>query len=105
MDDPVGQSNVRNEPVLRLFLLSALDPHDAITVLRRIIVHVDAEIEVLKHARERWGDAIPAGPESFGQLAAEYGLRADETVRDWALWAIDQLKRQIPDERNPHGQP
>ena len=31
------------------------------------------------------------GPEGFGQLAAEYGLRQYDAVHDWALWAIEQL--------------
>lgn len=94
MNDPVGNEKVRNEPVLRMFLLSALDPSDAITVLRGVIAHVDAEIAELTAARARCGEDIPVGPDGFGQLAAEYGLRADETVRDWAIWAIDQLNRR-----------
>lgn len=34
---------------------------------------------------------VRLGPEGFGQLAAEYGLRQYEAVHDWAVWAIDQL--------------
>lgn len=94
MDDPVGKAKVRNEPVLRMFLLSALEPADAVTVLRAVVDHVDAEIAELRRTRARCGAEIPLGREGFGQLAAEYGLRADHTVREWALWAIDQLARR-----------
>ncbi len=31
------------------------------------------------------------GPDGFGQLAAEYGLRQYEAVHGWALWALAQL--------------
>ena len=34
---------------------------------------------------------VRLGPEGFGQLAAEYGLRQYDAVHDWAVWAIDQL--------------
>ncbi|MDA2806539.1 PadR family transcriptional regulator [Nocardiopsis suaedae] len=93
MDDPVGPSKMRNEPVLRMFLLSVLDPDDAITVLRRVIDHVDTEAAELRRARAPYGDTVPPGPEGFGHIAAEFGVRVDQTVREWALWAIDQLSR------------
>ncbi|MFJ3956356.1 PadR family transcriptional regulator [Arthrobacter sp. NPDC090010] len=103
MNDPVGRAKIRNEPVLRLFLLTALEPSDAITVLRRLIEHVDAEMIDLARARARHADRIPAGPEGYGQLAAEYGLRADRAVRDWAAWAIDQLQKQQEKEQQEKG--
>ena len=35
---------------------------------------------------------VRPGPEGFGQLAAEYGLRQYEAVHEWAEWAIEQLE-------------
>lgn len=94
MNAPIGPAVVRNEIVLRMFLLSALEPDDAINILRRIIAHVDAETDELRRIRDFYGDDIPKGAAGFGQIAAEYGLRADEAVHDWASWAIGQLERQ-----------
>lgn len=90
---PISPPKARNEPLLRMFLLSALEPTDAIAVLRRVIDHVDAEVVELRRRREEFGDAVPDGPAGFGQMAAEYGLYADAAVRDWAVWAIEQFER------------
>ncbi|WP_234028061.1 PadR family transcriptional regulator [Pseudonocardia dioxanivorans] len=91
MSPPSRQAKVRNEQVLRMFLLSALDRDDAVTLLRRIAASTAEQADVLRAIREEAGDVVP-GPAGFGQLAAEYGLRQYETVSSWALWAIEQLQ-------------
>lgn len=88
---PTG-GKVRNEAVLRMFLLSALDPPDALVVLRRIADEAAAGVAELRRVREVAGPPMP-GPEGFGLLAAEFGLRQYEAVHGWALWAIEQLER------------
>ncbi len=89
---PPRQGKVRNELVLRMFLLSALDPADARAVLVRIAASTAREAAELRRLREAAGPVRP-GPAGFGQLAAEYGLRQYDAVHDWALWALDQLDR------------
>ena len=89
---PPAGGKVRNAEVLRLFLLSALDPPDALTVLRRIADETAAAIADLRSVREVTGPPVP-GPEGFGILAAEFGLRQYEAVHNWALWAIEQLEQ------------
>ena len=87
---PAGGAKVRNEQVLRMFLLPALDPADAREVLGRIAASTAREAAELRRVREQAGP-VRLGREGFGQLAAEYGLRQYEAVHDWALWAIEQL--------------
>ncbi|GEL17513.1 PadR family transcriptional regulator [Pseudonocardia asaccharolytica] len=89
---PRQAAKVRNERVLRMFLLSVLDPADALEVLRRITEHTAAEAAELRRIRSDAGPVVAPGAEGFGQLAAEYGLRQYEAVHSWALWAIEQLE-------------
>jgi PadR family transcriptional regulator AphA len=91
---PPTQAKVRNEQVLRMFLLSALEPADALVVLRRIAEATDQGVTELRKVREEHGDAPMTGAEGFGQLAAEFGLRQYAAVHDWAQWAIDRLERE-----------
>jgi len=87
---PPQQGKVRNELVLRMFLLSALEPADARKLLGRIAANTAQEAAELRRLRTDAGP-VRLGPEGFGQLAAEYGLRQYDAVHDWAVWAIDQL--------------
>lgn len=92
MEPPATTGKVRNERVLRMFLLSALEPPDALVILRRIADRAAAEAAELRAVRETAGPPV-RGPEGFGLLAAEYGLRQYEAVHGWALWAIEQIER------------
>ena len=87
---PERAGRVRNEQVLRMFLLSALDPADARVVLERIAASTAQEAAVLRRILDEAGPVRP-GPEGFGLLAAEFGLRQYEAVHGWALWALEQL--------------
>ncbi|MDI9893682.1 PadR family transcriptional regulator [Rhodococcus sp. IEGM 1381] len=95
VDAPIRPAVVRNENVLRLFLLSALGPEDAIVLLTRIIEHAETEAAALRRARQPHRDQIPDGPSGFGQLAAEYGIRTDDALADWAHWAIEHFRSSI----------
>lgn len=89
---PTQRTKVRNEQVLRMFLLSALEPADAVQVLRRIAESTGEQAAALRAVREAAGPGVRTGPAAFGQLAAEFGLRQFDAVHDWALWAIEQLE-------------
>jgi len=82
---------VRNEPVLRLFLLSALEPDDARTVLREVADNSRRQIAELGEAMATDTPASPDGRLPFGWLAAGYGLRQYQASNDWALWALGEL--------------
>ena len=87
---PPDRGRVRDERVLRMFLLSALDPADARKVLEGIAARTAQESATLRRIREEAGPVRP-GPDGFGLLAAEYGLRQYDAVHGWAVWAIEQL--------------
>ena len=86
---PPKPARARNAEVLRMFLLPTLDPADARAVLQHIADGTAQEAAKLRGIRAETGAV--RGPEGFGQLAAEFGLRQYEAVHGWALWAMEQL--------------
>src|SRR4051812_35693336 len=62
---PRPPGKVRNEQVLRMFLLSALDPADALAVLRRIAEVTAAEAAELRRVRAENGPPVNRGVASF----------------------------------------
>ncbi|HEY0817072.1 MAG TPA: PadR family transcriptional regulator [Pseudonocardia sp.] len=89
---PSEGASVRNEQVLRMFLLSALEPADQRVLLTRIAERTAAAAAELHDVMHReHGDGPRAG---FGLLAAEYGRRQYEAVHGWAVWALTQLPAQ-----------
>lgn len=89
---PRRQAKVRNEQVLRMFLISALEPADALVLLRRIAEHTADEGAELRKTMDDAPDEIPPGTDGFGYLAAEFGARQYEAVHGWARWAIEKLQ-------------
>lgn len=88
---PDRAAAVRNESVLRMFLLSALTPADQRLMLEDIATKVTAEAAELRTRLD-----VPAAPGSgprddFGRLAGEFGVRQYEAVAEWARWALEQL--------------
>ncbi|RJO78372.1 PadR family transcriptional regulator [Nocardia panacis] len=90
---PAKSRTVRNEPALRLFLLSALDPDDARKVLRDIIATNEQRIAELDPALSEQTPISPDGRLLFGWLAAGYGLRQYRASLDWAHWALAELDK------------
>jgi PadR family transcriptional regulator AphA len=102
LQPPKRSGKVRNEEVLRMFLLSALDPADARTVLAQVAESTAAAAAELREIRSAHEGSSFVGPEGFGQLAAEFGLRQYEAVHDWALWAMAQLDADPATESADH---
>jgi DNA-binding PadR family transcriptional regulator len=93
---------VRNEFVLRLFLMSALEPSEAQPLLRGISRHANHELTELRSRIAHAGAARQAeGRWQFGRLAAEYGLRQYQAMLEWAEWAQAELEQAAPDEDHP----
>lgn len=88
---PRRERAVRNEPVLRMFLLSALEPDDARRMLQGIAKHTAREAAELREIMTRPADPERGPRANFGRLAAEFGVRQYDAVHEWALWALDQL--------------
>jgi len=97
MRDPPEQFNVRNEFVLRLFLLSALEPDEARAALQGLLAQNDAALTDLHEQVDKF-DALaePGASPPLNRMVAEFGLRSFETLRDWALWALDHLGEATP---------
>ncbi len=86
---PKPKSGVRNESVLRMFLVTALDAEDAQELLRRQIDRASQELERLRAMAE---EIDRKGARSgFGRLAAEFGLRQYQSTQEWAKWAMGRL--------------
>jgi PadR family transcriptional regulator, regulatory protein AphA len=86
--DPNDQPVVRNEHILKLFLLSTLDIEDARKVLRQQVEGSRQEYERLRAAIDA---ATDTGQPPVALFAAELGARYFQTLHEWALWALDRL--------------
>ncbi len=86
--DPNDEPVVRNEYILKLFLLSTLDVEDARKVLRQQAAASQQEYERLRAAID---EADETGRPAAALFAAELGARYFQTVHEWALWAMDRL--------------
>jgi PadR family transcriptional regulator, regulatory protein AphA len=92
MRDPPDVYLVRNEFVLRLFLLSALEPAEARTALRQLAAENDAALATLREQVGKFDAAAdPGAPPPLNRLVAEFGLRSYQTLREWAQWALDNI--------------
>lgn len=82
---------VRNEYALRLFLLGALEPVEAQSLLEKYAQAGEEQVQALRNVRSEFEDRPVL---EFGRLAAEFGLRYFEMQRDWARWAIEQIDQE-----------
>lgn len=83
-----GQGTVRNEFLLRLFLLSALEPDERVRVLHGVRDYAAARLAEVNAILEWFAD--PEFDESVGAYAAKYGQFSLEAMRSWADWAITE---------------
>ena len=88
MRSPPDVFLVRNEFVLRLFLLTALEPDEARALIGQIAADSAAELAALREQVDKFDAAAQPGTAlQLQRLVAEYGLRSFQTLHDWALWA------------------
>ncbi len=93
LQPPNPTATVRNEQVLRMFLLSALDPVDQRLMLTRIAEHTGQAATELRAVVGAESGGARAG---FGRLAGEFGIRQYDAVHEWALWALDHIAEDAP---------
>jgi DNA-binding PadR family transcriptional regulator len=92
MCNPPGTFMVRNEFVLRLFLLAALEPSEARVILQQLAKENDEALAVLRGQVEAFDAAAdPGAPPPLNRLVAEFGLRSFQTLHDWALWTMERM--------------
>ena len=91
---PAKPRAVRDEQVLRMSLLSALEIPQARELVRRHLEEADqvaAELRALADAADT--EAHPRGRLRFGRLAIEYGINQYQAQQRWARWALEQLEQ------------
>ena len=88
---PPDNATVRNETVLRMFLVQSLEPADARILLDSIVEHCEAELARLRPLMADIDRAAGTDGLPFGRLAGEYGVRQYDAVATWARWARERL--------------
>ncbi len=92
MRNPPDVYLVRNEFVLRLFLLSALEPSEARAALSQLAAENEAVLATLREQVDKFDAAAdPGTAPPLNRLVAEFGLRSYRTLREWAQWALDNI--------------
>lgn len=81
-------TTVRNEFVLRLFLLSGLDPDAATRLLEGVQQYTAEQTQELKQIYHRL--TACAGELPAGSYAAMFGLYQYRAMREWTEWALEQ---------------
>lgn len=92
MVNPPDVIVVRNEFVLRLFLLSTVDPAEARRLLELTAAANDRQLEELRASVAAFDAAAdPAAGLPIQRLVAEFGLRSFQVLSEWASWAVERL--------------
>ncbi|MFC7754350.1 PadR family transcriptional regulator [Tsukamurella soli] len=84
-------TTTRSARLLRVFLLSEVDPEAAVEFFRREEENAERDLARLEHIRTSvpWDDPV----DDFGRIALEYGLRFHAMEAEWARWAQERLRR------------
>jgi DNA-binding PadR family transcriptional regulator len=90
---PQGGGVVRNEEVLRMFLIPALDVDDQRALLTRIAEEVAGEEAQLRERLTSPPDPARGPRPALGLLAAQFGLGQLRATREWARRALEELDR------------
>jgi DNA-binding PadR family transcriptional regulator len=96
---PSGGGVVRNEQILRMFLIPVLAEDDQRAMLTGIAEHAAAEAADLRRALESAPEPDGRVRTQIGRLAGELGLRQYDGVREWALKALAELDAVSPADR------
>jgi DNA-binding PadR family transcriptional regulator len=92
-----AEPQVRSEPLLRMFLLSTLDPSDARPLLQAHADEAAAEVSRLEQVVAYYEAEQPLERKRLNnRILAEIGLRQEQASYDWAVWALSELDSQKP---------
>jgi len=96
---PPGEGVVRNEGVLRMFLIPALDPDDQRSALTAIAEQAAAGEAELRERLSGAPDPRRGPRRELGLLAARFGLGQYRATNDWARRALDELDARTGGDR------
>ncbi|MBV9163424.1 MAG: hypothetical protein JO281_18150, partial [Pseudonocardiales bacterium] len=91
------------DALLRVFFLGVLSKDQALGYLTKLETDASADSAELAalDASTAWDEDSLS---TYGRLATEFGYRLHAMRRDWARWAIEQLKaenRRRPSQAHP----
>ena len=93
MSEP-KDGTIRNEFLLRLFLISGLTPDDGARLLEAVEEHTEEMIGELTATYDRLTESAGSGELPAGSYAAMFGVFSYRAVRDWARWALDEQRKR-----------
>lgn len=97
LTSPLKPRAIRDEQMLRMCLLSALEISDARALVQQYAEQAQGELAALRSIAEAADtEAHPRGRLRFGRLAADLGVRQYTAVLEWAEWARQQLNEAEP---------
>lgn len=82
---------VRNEIALRSFLLSTLEPGQAISLLDREMEHYRVRSEMLIELKKTLDSSVG---QEFGYFSAELGHRISDAIYEWSEWAKGKMEEK-----------
>src|SRR6185295_729321 len=88
---------VRNEPLLRVFLLWLLEAREAVSFFDDEIREHEERLAGFEHtladdeAQRRKHGTAQGGPPFCSSLALEWGMRYERAYIEWATWARDRI--------------
>ncbi|MBF6413880.1 PadR family transcriptional regulator [Nocardia cyriacigeorgica] len=92
LTSPMKPRAIRDEQMLRMCLLSALETADAQALVQQYAEQAQRELTTLQSIIEAAdAQAHPRGGLRFGRLAADLGVRQYTALLEWAVWACRQL--------------
>lgn len=89
---PPSSSGVRNEFVLRLFLLSSLNRTEAAGILRGALAFADEQAELLRGEFAAAVEGINTPSGGAPGMAAQYGIHSYQALAEWARWALEAIQ-------------
>ena len=97
LTSPLKPRAIRDEQMLRMCLLSALEISDARALVQQYAEQAQGELAALRSIAEAADTQVhPRGRLRFGRLAADLGVRQYTAVLEWAEWARQQLNEAEP---------
>ncbi|MCO1656674.1 PadR family transcriptional regulator [Pseudonocardia humida] len=97
-----GDGVVRNEGVLRMFLIPTLDPDDQRSVLTAIAEETAAAEAELRERLKGGTDPRCSPRAELGLLAGRFGLGQYRATHEWATRALEELDARVADSRRPN---
>lgn len=92
LSPPPGSGGVRNEFVLRLFLLSSLNREEAGRILHGTLAYAREQGDLLRSEFAGVVEAYQSPSGGAPGMAAQFGIHSYEALEEWATWAMAAIQ-------------